>query len=161
MKLLALGSLLLALVFTGCAAGHMGAPPPVNPDHAISITFAYNFADAPPCSASVTKSCINGFQEGYLQGASQVQLHTDTTAVCTGSSQPLSCTMNFNAVIPIGSLTFYVVATGLDQNGAATTSNPANSSPVQVGADAPANVNVTVSEEIFPSDCDHCVVVGR
>lgn len=150
---------LLGLVFCGCSAMHTGTTPPGNPDHAIAMTFAYNFADAPACSASVTKSCISGFQEGYLQGTTLVQLHTDTTAVCTGTTQPLACTTNFNAVIPIGSLTFYVTATGLDQNGAATTSTAANSSAIQVGADAPSNVNVTVSEVIFPDDCDHCTAV--
>jgi len=134
--------LLLSLLLSGCAVRRV--PPPVIVDHSIAFTWNQSFANNGACSATVTTSCISGFNEGYLSGATQVQLHTDIATVCTGSTQPESCASTFNGILPIGNIVFYVVTTYVDQNGVAGVTAAALSSAVPVGADAATNVKVTV-----------------
>lgn len=145
-KLLACSLLLMALV--GCAAHvPVSSPTPAkkrNDDHSISFTWNQSFANNGACSATVTTSCISGFNEGYLSGATQVQLHSDTSGVCTGATQPEPCASTFNGVLPIGAVVFYVATTYVDQSGVAGVTAIATSSPVQVGADASTNVKVVV-----------------
>lgn len=143
-------AILLCLVVTlaGCAAQRSKAPVPlpVNADHVITLTWSQSFANNVPCSSSVTKSCISGFLEGYLDTAgAQQQLHTDTAAVCAGSSDPQKCQSTFNGVLPIGDVTFYVVTTFADKNGAAGTTAAVTSPAVNVKADPATNVTATVN----------------
>jgi hypothetical protein len=136
----------LALFLAGCASRPPAPPPPppLNLDHTISLTWSQSFANNSACSSSVTVSCISGFNEGYLQGATQVQLHTDTAAVCTGTTDPKNCASTFNGILPIGNVTFYVTTTFNDQNGVAGVTSAANSPGVPVIADKATNVNATV-----------------
>ncbi len=158
-KIFRAAALLAALACAGCAAQKTAvnppAPAPANGDHSITLTWQQTFADSPACSSTVTASCISGFSEGYVSGSSQEQLHTDTTAVCTGSAQPETCTSTFNGVLPIGVVTFYVNTAYVDQNGAAcsgaaagTTGGAADceaatdttANPPTIGADAATNL---------------------
>lgn len=118
-------------------------PRPVE-DHSITGTWNQSFANNGACSSTVTTSCISGFNEGYLQGTTQVQLHTDVVSVCTGTTQPETCTSTFNGILPIGAITFYVATTYVDQNGVVGMTPAALSVPVQVSADPATNVNFSV-----------------
>jgi hypothetical protein len=131
----------------GCGAKAPVPPAPVpQTDHSLTITWNQSFANNPACSATVTTSCITGFVEGYLDAAGKaVQLHTDTVAVCSGPTDPLSCTSTFNATFAMGQVTFYVATTYVDLNGSANTTSPGQSTPVLVGADPPANIKATVN----------------
>ena len=81
-----------------------------------------------------------------LSGATtEVQLHTDTLSVCSGATQPESCTSTFNATLPIGDVAFYVVTTYNDQNGAAGATAAATSPAMSVGADKAQNVTATIN----------------
>lgn len=145
--LFALCFVALLFVLAGCAHNtgtNPPAPPPANADHTITLTFQQNFADNPPCSATVTTSCINGFDEGYAAGAAQTQLHTDTAAICTGSTQPENCSTTFNAVVPLGPVVFYVTTTGVNASGAAVASSSAEAPAVNVALDPPAGVVASV-----------------
>jgi hypothetical protein len=135
----------------------VNTPPPVTPpavdehkkpleDHSISLTWQQSFVNNNACSSTVTTSCISGFNEGYVVGASQTQtqLHTDAAAVCTGTTQPEICTSTFNGLVPIGNVIFYVATTYVDQNGAAGVTSAALSAPVAVSADKADKVNATV-----------------
>jgi len=133
----------LVILLAGCT--HI-VPTPVPPaaDHTITFTFNQSFANNGACSTTVTTSCISGFNEGYLSGSTQVQLNTALPSICTGTTQPETCTSTFSGVLPIGAITFYVTTTYVNQSGVAGTAAPTDSSPVNVGADAATNLNVTV-----------------
>lgn len=138
---------LLLLTVSGCSSHRPIQPdrkPKPNLDHSITGTWNQSFANNGACSTTVTTSCISGFNIGYLSGATQVQLHNDAASVCTGTTQPESCTSTFNGLLPIGSITFYVATTFVDQNGVAGVTPIATSAPVQVGADPAVNFKVVV-----------------
>lgn len=113
----------LLVLLCGCPKSTVVTPPttpPVSADHNITLTWSQTFADSPACSTTVTTSCISGFTEGFISGtATQNTLHTDTSAICTGSSQPEACTSTFNGIIPMGAISFFVNTTYVDANGAA------------------------------------------
>ncbi|HZW05463.1 MAG TPA: hypothetical protein VFF58_01015 [Candidatus Nitrosotalea sp.] len=140
-------ALALLLSLAGCSGRkpiRPPAPPPIV-DHSIALTWNQSFVNNPACSTTVTTSCISGFREGYVVGTTQTQLHTDTSAVCTGTSQPLTCASTFNGILPLGNVIFYVLTVGVDQNGAVVTSASAALSPgVPVALDGATNVNATV-----------------
>ena len=134
------------LLFAGCGSITNLVPKPSGglQDHAVSLSWQQSFANNGACSTTVTTSCISGFNEGYLIGSTQFQVNTNTSAVCSGTIQPESCTANFNAVLPIGLVVFYVTTTYVDQNGAAGVTAAAFSTGVQVAADHPVGVTVVV-----------------
>lgn len=137
------------IVLGGCTKSTAVNPPtpPPNVDHTVSYTFQYNFSDAPICSTTVTSSCVSGFIEGYSVNGALTQLNTDTTSICTASTtQPESCSGSFqSSVIPIGNVTFYIEATGKDQNGTVANSIPtAETSPTVVGLDSVLSSTWTV-----------------
>ena len=144
----------LAAIVASCVAivgcpKYPGVTPPAPPpaaDHSITLAWNQSFANNPPCSATITTSCIAGFNEGYLAGgANEVQLHSDSPASCSGTSQPESCTSTFNGTLPIGDVTFYVKTAYKDQDGADGVTAAATSSPVSVGADKAENVTATIN----------------
>ena len=145
----ALTSVLLisTLCLLGCSARtHVSPQKKPRPvvDHSITLNFQQSFVNNNACSSTLTTSCISGFNEGFLQGTTPVQLHNDASAICTGMTQPESCASTFNGLLPIGSITFYVDTTFVDQNGVAGVTGHALSSPVLVSADRAQNVNVIV-----------------
>jgi len=139
--------LLCVLLFAGCPKSPIVNPPGPAPvaDHSIAFTWNQSFANNGACSTTVTTSCISGFNEGFITGTStQNQLHTDTAAVCTGTTQPETCASTFNGVLPIGNDVFYVATTYVNSSGTAGVTSAALSPAVAVGADASTNVTVTV-----------------
>lgn len=140
---------LALLLFAGChkstTAVTPPAPPPSNGDHTVTLAFSQTFADTPACSSTVTTSCINGFNEGYLNGTTEVQLHTDAASICTGSTQPETCNTSFTTTaLPVASVTFYVVTTGFNSAGTAVTTSSASSNAVNVALDPATNLTATV-----------------
>jgi hypothetical protein len=141
--------LALLIHITGCSIQHpITVPPPsIRPifDHSITLTWQQSFVNNNACSTTVTTSCISGFNEGYMQGTTQIQLHNDIPTVCTGTTQPEPCSSTFNGLLPIGNVTFYVVTTFLDQAGVAGVTSSALSPPVLVKADPAQNVNAVIN----------------
>jgi len=159
-KLALFTALVLLILLVGCHH-QVVVQPPAAADHSITVNFNQSFANNGLCSTTVTTSCISGFDEGYVTGTLSTttvpapctstvttncanQLHTDTGAICSGSTQPEACTSTFSGILPIGSIVFYVVTTYVDQNGNAGETTPALSSAVPVVADTSTNVVVTV-----------------
>lgn len=140
--------ILIAALLCGCATQSATVSPPagpgINPDHVISMAFNQSFADNPPCSTTVTSSCISGYLEGYISATGvDTQLHTDTIAICNATSG--ACTTTFNGIIPLGSLNFYIVQQYIDQNSRAQVSPALNTaSPTQVNTDPATGLTVTV-----------------
>lgn len=143
---------LVLLLLAGCAAHNtpVQPPSPPNKDHLVTLTWSQSFANNKACSSTVTVSCISGFQEGTIVGTTETQFHADslttTPGMCTGTGDPLSCTTQFNAMLPLGAVNFYVLTTGIDQNGnAVTAANPATTAtPSQVALDSASNVKGVV-----------------
>lgn len=137
----------LALVLAGCArrAPAPVIPPAPNLDHSIAMNWQQSFANNGACSSTITTSCISGFVEGYFDVTGKaVQLHTDTAAVCTGTTQPENCSSTFNGILPIGNVVFYVGTSYVMQTGASGTTASAPSLPAVVAADQATNVTVAV-----------------
>jgi hypothetical protein len=138
----------LVLLFAGCHNNVVTPPvvPPTNADHTVTLSWSQSEADSPVCSATVTTSCLSGYSEGTMSGATFTSLHTDTMAVCTGTAEPLSCTTTFQtAALPIGSVTFGLVLNYVDQNGAAQKlAAVTTASAIQVAADSPTALTATV-----------------
>jgi len=142
-------AILASMFIVGCAGSvrpiqNNQGRKPHNEDHVITLNWSQSVANNGFCSSTVTSSCISGFNEGFMSGVAQNQLHNDNTSVCTGSTQTMSCTSTFNGILPIGSIVFYVVTTFVDQNGAAGVTTAALSPAVNVSADPAQNVTVTV-----------------
>lgn len=114
--------LAVSLLLVGCPHNPPAPVPPPLRDWTITVTFNYNFTNYPVCSVTVTTGCVNGFTWGYLQGAKVVPLKTSPTTICTGSTQPQTCTDSANAQLGIGPITPYCVANGVDNNGSAVSS---------------------------------------
>lgn len=148
MKLLRFAPLLLVALLCGCPKSVVVTPPgpPINPDHTVTLTWSQSEADSPVCSTAVTSSCLSGYNEGVVSGTTFTSLHTDTMAVCTGSTQPLSCTATFQtAALPIGSVTFGLVLNYLNSAGTASSLAPVvTATATTVAADAPTGLTATV-----------------
>jgi hypothetical protein len=133
----------VASFVAGCAARKSVGNSPVNSpaakDWTITATWQENFTNYVPCSSRVTRGCISGFTWGYLQGTTQVPLKTSAPSVCAGSTQPETCTDSTDATLGIGPVTFYVIASYMD--------NAAN--PGSTGAEESAPQNVSL---VGPSD---------
>lgn len=137
------GCLALLLALGGCSTKHVtGNPPPVNQDWSITAAWNYDFTNFPQCSATVTKGCVSGFTWGYLQSGNQVALKTSAVGVCTGATQPETCTDSTNALLGIGTVQYYIVAQGIDNNGVAVSSVVGNGPVDNVTLDAAKNLAV-------------------
>lgn len=140
------GWLTVALVAFAVGCAHntpVSVPPPPKTDWTVTVTFNYDFTNFAACSGTVTKGCVSGFTWGYLQGAVLVPLKTSPASICTGATQPKSCTDTTNAIVGIGPVTVYVVANGLDNSGNAISSTQDNSTPVPIAIGIPTGVSAT------------------
>lgn len=134
--------MLLCLSLVACVH-NVTPPPPPNQDFTVTATWQYNFSNFPGCSSTVTTSCISGFTWGYLNGSTQVPLKTSLPSACTGSTQPESCTDNTQSLLPMGSVTFYLVVNTMNSSGQAGSLPPVNSNPVTTAASNALNFSVT------------------
>lgn len=144
---------LACVALAGLAAGMVGCknnvvtPPVTNADHTVTLKWSQNEADNPPCSATVTKSCLSGYTEGFVFGGTTTALHSDDMSVCTGTTEPLSCTTTFQtAALPIGTVNFSLVLNYVDGNGAAQSlAAVTTGTATTVAADAPTSFSATVN----------------
>lgn len=128
---------------SGCHSSSAPVPPAPNRDWTITATFKYDFTNYSICSATITRGCATGFTWGYSQGGTQVPLKTSPTSICTGATQPQTCTDTVNSVLGIGPTVFYVTANGIDNGGAAVTSGVNNSAIDNVVLIVPTGLTVT------------------
>lgn len=131
-----------ALFLVGCTK-HVTPTPPPSIDWTITGTWNYDFTNFVPCSATVTKGCISGFSWGYLQGSTQVVLKTSPASVCTGTTQPQTCTDSANSLLGIGAVSFFIVTNGVDNAGNAVTAS-ATGNTVTVALGAATNAQFTI-----------------
>jgi hypothetical protein len=117
--------------------------PPPGQDWTITITFTYDFTNFVPCSATVTKGCISGFTWGYTAGGVGTPLKTSPPTICTGTTQPMTCTDMTTSMLGIGTWNAYAIANGFDNSGNAVTSTTATSPTYTVTIGAPANLTAS------------------
>lgn len=138
----------LVVLLAGCTKTVAVNPPtpPINPDHTVTLAWSQSEADSPVCSTTVTSSCLSGYSEGTVSGTTFTSLHTDTMAVCTGTTEPLPCATTFQtAALPIGSVTFGLVLNYVNASGTASSlAAIAAAAPIAVAADAPTSLTATV-----------------
>lgn len=141
-------SILLAAIIAlgGCAAQRTPVTPPVPPpakDWTITATWNEDFTNFKPCSTTVTVGCVTGFTWGYMQGSNEVPLKTSPASVCTGTAQPEVCSDTANALLGIGSVTFYCIANYIDNSGAPGATGSDNSAAQDISLGTPTNLVVT------------------
>ena len=138
--------ILSALVLLLCGCPNTPVTPPVPPtpgDWLVSINLSYDFSNFVPCSATVTKGCISGFQWGYMSGTSQVPLKTSPVTICAGSTQPEACTDTTNATVGIGAVVPYAIANGFDNSGSPVSSAAATGPSTNVAIGMPVVLSVS------------------
>lgn len=142
-KLILLASVMITLV--GCGMNPVVVNPPLSPnkDWPVAISWNYDFTNYTKCSGTVTKGCISGFTWGFMQSGNKVPIKTSAVTVCTGSTQPTSCADTANSLLGIGPITYYLTVNGIDNNGAASTSD-ANSAPSTIPLISATNVAVSL-----------------
>ena len=127
------------------------APSPVNKDWLITASFSYNFTNYMQCSPSaasgtnVTSGCITGFTWGYLNAqGEQVPLKTSPVTVCSGASQPQTCSDTANSQLPIGSDVFTIVVNYIDAAGKPqVTSAVTSATPTVIAAGLPQGFTIS------------------
>ena len=112
----------------------------------ITLSWTFNYAVDPACSASVTTNCVSGFEYGTTvdSGKTLVRIGTAPNATAAAGSTATSVSVQFTQGPPYGSVVFYARTSGLDVNGNVVFSVPALASAAQITPGAPTNLTVTV-----------------
>lgn len=133
-----------SILLFGCAAKPpVTVTPPPTKDWTITATFQYNFTNFVPCSTTVTAGCVSGFQWGYNLGSGNVVLKTSPVTVCSGTTQPETCTDTANSTLGIGNYSGYVIANGVNNAGAVVASSTDVSPTYSTSIAAPTNLTLT------------------
>ena len=69
-------------------------------------------------------------------------LKTSPASICTGTTQPETCTDTTNSKLPMGAITFYVAANFVDNSGNAGVTPVDDSSAVTIAAPTPTALKV-------------------
>lgn len=116
--------------------------------HAASITlaWAFDYTVDPPCSATLTKNCVTGFEYGTSPdgGKTLVKIGTAANPATTAASGPTNVTVQFTQGPPYGAVVYYARTMGLDGNGNVVYSAVDLAPSVQMVPAAPSNLAITV-----------------
>lgn len=134
----------LLILVSGCMGQGQTAPPKtlrVKKDFQITVGWSYNFTNMISCMPPDSTGCLTSFSWGYIagDGVTQIQLKISPLTICTGSTQPLTCTDSINAKLPIGSLTFYTTINYIDTTGHPGTVTTTTANPSLVSSPSPSN----------------------
>ena len=159
-----IGLAILAIVLAGCPSNAPAPTPPPTPtppvDWTIDANWQFQFTNFPPCSGTVTKSCVSGFSWGFIESGVQLA-PVKTTAIASFAACPatlpsppdLTCqqpanSQGFttlvdvgNSLLPVGGTgaTIYVIVNGFDQNGVAAQSPAATGNTVTLALQGAVN----------------------
>lgn len=107
------------------------------------MSFNFDWTNFNACTTAAPLGCINGFTWGYLNGTTQMPLHTTDTTICTGA-QPQVCADTTQSKLPIGQVSFYVVANYVDNTGASGVSNAlTTATPTTIAVNSLSNLQVS------------------
>ena len=116
--------------------------------HAASVTLAWSFDYTvdPPCSATLTKNCVTGFEYGTTPdgGKTLVKVGVAANPATTAASGPTNVTVQFTQGPPYGAVVYYARTVGFDGNGNVVYSAIDVAPSVQMVPASPTNLAITV-----------------
>jgi hypothetical protein len=131
-------SVACAIVLQLCLAGPASAAN-------VTLSWNYNYSVDTPCTASVTKNCVSGFEYGTTpdSGATLNKIGTvsNPTPATSGAT---AVTTTFTQGPPYGSIVYYARTIGLDGNGNTVYSSAALATAVQLTPTAPTGLTVVL-----------------
>ena len=111
----------------------------------VTLSWSYNYSVDVPCSSTVTKNCVSGFEYGTTPdgGTTLNKIGTVGNPTPAGSGAT-AVTASFTQGPPYGSVVYYARTIGLDGNGNTLYSTVALATAVQIVPTAPTGLIVTV-----------------
>jgi hypothetical protein len=132
---IAAGALIAAQL---CLAGAAAAA-------SVTLSWTFNYTVDVPCSSTVAKNCVSGFEYGTTPdgGTTLTKIGTvaNPTAATTGAT---AVTTSFTQGPPYGAVVYYARTIGADGNGNTVYSSAALASSVQIVPAPPTGLTVTV-----------------
>lgn len=112
----------------------------------VSLTWTFNYAVDVPCTTSVTKNCVTGFEYGTTPdgGTTLVKIATVANPSTSSSGSSVSVAVSFSQGAPFGPVVYYARTIGLDGNGNTLYSSPALATAVTIAPSAPSGLTATV-----------------
>lgn len=104
----------------------------------VSLNWTYDFVSNPPCSATVVKSCVTGFEYGTTVDAGK-------TLVKLGQFGNAGLIQNITQAFPFGPTVFYIRAIAVDASGATVFSTPQLAPSVNITASPVKTFTVTIT----------------
>ena len=131
---LAAGAVVLQLCVVGPAAAA-----------SVTLSWSYNYTVDVPCTSSVTKNCVSGFEYGRTPDGGTTLNKIGTVSNPTpASSGSIAVTTTFTQGPPYGSVIYYARTIGLDGNGNTLYSTVALATAVQIVPTAPTGLTVAI-----------------
>jgi hypothetical protein len=131
---LAAGAVVLQLCVVGPAAAA-----------SVTLSWSYNYTVDVPCTSSVTKNCVSGFEYGTTPDGGTTLNKIGTVSNPTpASSGSTAVTTTFTQGPPYGSVIYYARTIGLDGNGNTLYSTVALATAVQIVPTAPTGLTVAI-----------------
>jgi len=127
-----------AVVLQLCVAGPAAAA-------SVTLSWSYNYTVDVPCTSSVTKNCVSGFESATTPDGGTTLNKIGTVSNPTpASSGSTAVTTTFTQGPPYGSVIYYARTIGLDGNGNTLYSTVALATAVQIVPTAPTGLTVAI-----------------
>ncbi len=111
----------------------------------VTLNWTYNYTIDVPCTSSVTKNCVSGFEYGTTPDGGTTLSKLGTVSNPTpATSGATAVSASFTQGPPYGSVVYYARTIGIDGNGNTIYSTPSLASAVQIVPTAPTGLTVTV-----------------
>ncbi len=111
----------------------------------VTLSWSYNYTVDTPCTSTVTKNCVSGFEYGTTPDSGTTLNKLGTVINPTpATSGPTAVTTTFTQGPPYGSIVYYARTVGLDGNGNTVYSSAALATAVQITPTAPTGLTVVI-----------------
>ena len=106
----------------------------------LSLKWTYDYVANPACSATVTRSCVTGFEYGTTPDGG-------TTLVKIGQFSTAATIQSFTQAFPYGPVMFYMRTMAVDSNGATVYSLVSLAPTINITASAVKSFTVTITAQ--------------
>jgi hypothetical protein len=121
-----------------CLAGSAAAA-------SVTLSWSYNYAVDVPCTSTVTKNCVSGFEYGTTPDGGTTLNKIGTVSNPTpAASGTTAVTTTFTQGPPYGSVVYYARTIGFDGNGNTLYSSLALATAVQIVPTAPTGLSASI-----------------